>query len=348
MSGTLPLREMSLLSRYAEGLFWMARYLERAENMARLLDVTQDFEQPGQEAESWYALVRINADEASYAVAAASPDARAIKGFYLLDRTNPTSIPSALEHARTNARTLRPMISTEMWVQLNVLYRDALALRDADLDGDALSRVCRRLKEGVQAQAGITEGTLFRDQGWHFYQLGRLIERADQTTRLLDINYRLLVPGTGEEAQAREIARWAGLLRGAAGYHAFRRVAPPSFEPADVIDFLLCNTAFPRSVLLCIDHAEWHLGQLRSRHGLRGTAAGLERAEEMRGQLLSVSATGLAMHGLHEFLDSMQLQLSELAAEIGTAFFRDWRPRLATAAEATQSQASGVARQAIA
>ena len=103
--------------------------------------------------------------------------------------TTRNSIPAALEFARTNARTLRPLISTEMWMQLNVFHRAVMAITPDDLEGDALSRLCRRIKEGVQAHTGITEGTFVRDQGWHFYMLGRLIERADQITRLLDIKY---------------------------------------------------------------------------------------------------------------------------------------------------------------
>jgi uncharacterized alpha-E superfamily protein len=240
-------RDTPLLARYAESLFWMARYLERVENLARLVDVTQTFESPGREAESWFALVRINADENGFAKRGLAHSADAVKHFYLLDGGNPTSIPASLEAARTNARTLRPLISTEMWMQLNVFHRDMLAITPADLEGDQLSRLCRVIKEGVQTHTGITEGTFFRDQGWFFYQLGRLIERADQTTRLLDIRYHILVPVVAsEERRVTELTQWGAVLRAAAGYHAFRRVAPAGFTPEDVVAFLLADTAFPR------------------------------------------------------------------------------------------------------
>lgn len=334
-------RDLPLLARYAESLFWMARYLERVENLARLLDVTQTFEAPGREAESWFALVRINADEAAFAARAGAPSADAVKRFYLLDATNPTSIPASLEAARTNARTLRPLISTEMWMHLNMFHRDMMAIAPAALDGDRLSRLCRLLKEGVQTHTGITEGTFFRDQGWCFYQLGRLIERADQTTRLLDIRYHLLVPLAGEERRVAELTQWGAVLRGAAGYHAFRRVAPPGFTPADVVTFLLTDTAFPRSVRLCVEQMEWLLGQLRGRYGLRGTVPALERIEELRGGLLGRPVERMIADGLHQLLDGIQRDLILLAAEIGTAFFRDWRPLADATAEApgpTQSQ----------
>jgi uncharacterized alpha-E superfamily protein len=334
-------RETPLLARYAESLFWMARYLERVENLARLTDVTQTFEAPGREAESWFALVRINADEAGFATRKLAHSADAVKHFYLLDAGNPTSIPASLEAARTNARTLRPLISTEMWMQMNVFHRDMLSISPEMLQGARLSRLCGRIKEGVQAHTGITEGTFFRDQGWLFYQLGRLIERADQTTRLLDIRYHLLVPVAGEERRVAELTQWGAVLRGAAGYHAFRRVAPPGFTPADVVAFLLTDTAFPRSVALCVEQMEWLLGQLRGRYGLRGTVPALERVEELRAGLLGRPVDRLIADGLHHFLDGVQRDLILLAAEIGTAFFRDWRPLLESQSQSqSQTQAA--------
>ncbi len=332
-------RDTPLLARYAESMFWMARYLERVENMARLVDVTQTFESPGREAESWFGLVRINADEEGFAERGLTPTAEAVKRFYLRDARNPTSIPASLDAARTNARALRPLISTEMWMHMNIFHRDVMAIAEVELQGDRLSRLCARIKQGVQAHTGITEGTLFRDQGWCFYQLGRLIERADQTTRLLDIRYHLLVPLASEERRVAELAQWGGVLRAAAGYHAFRRVAPPGFDPSDVVGFLLCDTAFPRSVLLCVDQMEWLVGQLRSRYGLRGTVAALERIEELRAGLLGRPIAGIIADGLHQFLDRVQNDLIALAAEIGTAFFRDWRP-LAETPSQSQLQSS--------
>jgi len=330
-------RDTPLLARYAEGLFWMARYLERVENLARLVDVTQTFESPGRESEAWFALIRINADEEGFAKRDLQPTAEAVKHFYLLDHGNPNSIPACLDAARLNARTLRPLISTEMWKQLNVFHRDMTAIAADELEGDQLSPLCARIKEGVQAHTGITEGTFFRDQGFFFYQLGRLIERADQVTRLLDIRYHLLVPAGGEERRLAELTQWNGVLRGAAGYHAFRRVAPPGFTPADVVAFLLKDPAFPRSVALCLEEVENCLTHLRTRYGLRGTEAALERVEELRAGIIGRDIEWIIADGLHQFLDGIQRDLILLAGEIGTAFFRDWRP-LAQAAAQSQPQ----------
>jgi len=331
-------RDTPLLARYAESLFWMARYLERVENLARLIDVTQTFESPGHEAESWFALIRINADEAEFAKRGLVPTAEAVRRFYLIDPANPTGVIASLEAARINARTLRPVISTEMWVQLNVFHREMLATTEDDLSGDHLSRLCSRLKEGVQTHTGITEGTFFRDQGWFFYQMGRAIERADQMTRLLDIRYHLLVRAAGEERRIAELTQWNGVLRAAAGYHAFRRVASAGFKPADVVQFLLTDRSFPRSVALCVEQIETQLSGLRRRYGLRGTVAALERVEELRAGLVGRSIDKILADGLHHFLDGVQRDLILLAAEIGTAFFRDWRPLAETGAATEASQ----------
>ena len=335
-AGEMSLHATPLLTRDAEGLFWMARYVERVENLARLIDVTQTFESPGRETESWAALVAINSDQTLLAESGLLPDGPSVKRFYLLDHLNPTSIPAMIEAARTNARKLRPLISTEMWMQLNVFHRDVLAIDPAELDGDALSRLCRRIKEGVQAHTGVTEGTFFRDQGWHFYELGRLIERADQTTRLLDIKYHLLVRGSEEERRVAELTQWNAVLRAAAGYHAFRRVAQPGFEPSDVVAFLLGDTAFARSVALCVGQMAWHLNHLRSRYGLRDTAPVLARLDELQVMLGDLSHLPLP-DGLHEFLDRLQTDLNGIGAVIGTMFFRDWRP-LMTQEQAGQTQ----------
>lgn len=333
-------RETPLLARYAESLFWMARYLERVENIARLVEVTETFESPGREAQSWTGLIRINADEEGFAKRGLPATSENVKRFYMTDHGNPTSIPACLESARTNARALRPLISTEMWMQLNMFHRDMSAIPVDELRGDRLSRLCSRVKMGVQTHTGITEGTFFRDQGWIFYQLGRLIERADQTTRLLDIRYHMLVPVGGEERRLAELTQWGGVLRAAAGYHAFRRVASAGFGPTDVVAFLLTDSAFPRAVTLCVEQVEWHLSQLRGRYGMRGTVASLERVEELRAALLGRPVQKIIDDGLHNFLDGVQRDLIQLAAEIGTAFFRDWRPLAAVLAEASQGPAS--------
>jgi uncharacterized alpha-E superfamily protein len=315
----------------------MARYLERVENLARLIDVTQSFESPGFEADAWFGLIRINADEKNFAARGFSPDAINIKRFYLTDRGNPTSIPANIEDARTNARTLRPLMSTEMWRQINMFHRFVGQITPDDLEGDALSRLCTKLKDGVQAHTGITEGTLYRDQGWYFHQLGRVVERADQTTRLLDIKYTAMLPQGAEEARVADLTQWNAILRGAAGYHAFKRRAQAVFSGEDVVHFLLRDPNFPRSVLLCVRRAESHLDDLH-----RADEA-MEVAEYLRSLLVEKPLGHILAMGLHDYLDVVQIHIQHLAAAIGRAFFRDWRPapQMAPPMSQSQSQSQG-------
>ena len=153
----MSLHDNALLTRDAEGLFWMARYIERVENLARLIDVTQTFESPGHEAESWAALIAINTDQDGLSTRGLQPDGPSVKRFYLLDRDNPTSIPYAMEAARTNARKLRPLISTEMWMQLNVFHRDVLHI-------DPGRARWRRTQPAVPPHQGRGAGA-YRDHG---------------------------------------------------------------------------------------------------------------------------------------------------------------------------------------
>jgi uncharacterized alpha-E superfamily protein len=312
-----------LLARDAESLFWMARYLERVENLARLIDVAQSFESPGFETDTWYGLILINSDEQNFAARGFSPEADHVKRFYLLDRGNPTSIPGNLEYARTNARTLRPLMSTEMWRQINMFHRFVGNITPEDLEGDALSRLCTKLKDGVQAHTGITEGTLYRDQGWYFYELGRLVERADQTTRMLDIKYTAMLPRDGEEKRVAELTQWNAILRAAAGYHAFKRRNRASFSVEDVVHFLLRDPSSPRSVLLCVRRAESHLDDLRRIYGLSRAAEGIEVAEYLRELVQEKPIGQILALGLHDYLDIVQIHIQELAAAIGRAFFKE-------------------------
>lgn len=314
-----------LLARYAESLLWLARYLERIENVARILDVTQTFSggDTGGDAQSWVSILRINADEERFRAEHGTVDARGVTRFYLLDRGNFTSIPAAMDQVRENARTLRAVISTEMWLQINTFNARIRALGEADVVPDRLSRTCGMLKEGCQAHAGITDGTLYRDQGWVFYEIGRHLERADQTTRLLDIGWRAFTARPGNAAASSEVdaVQWAVLLRASAGYHAFRRVNPSGYSAAAVFSFLLLDGAFPRSIGLNLGQVAWNLSNLRTLHGLRQGNAALERIGDLRAMLANLSVEELLREGPVPFLDGLQREFGALNDDVAGAFF---------------------------
>ena len=311
ISGEVAHRPRHLLSRYAESITWFARYMERIENLARILDVTETFMRTGSFAHGWVSIVQINADETPFFARHATASPPNVLDFYVIDRDNPSSIVRLISAARENARTLRPLISTEMWSHINVFYNKLRALTPEDLAISRVSAVCNMLRTESQTHTGITEGTFYRDQGWCFYALGKHLERADQTTRLVDIKYHTLLPAGAPVGSPVDISQWNTMLRAAAGYHAFRRQTPRTMSAASVAGFLLLNGGFPRSLTMCVQQLGWQLNLLRSEYGLQASAAAL--ADQTIEEII--------VRGLHEFLDWVQGELAGLQDDVARAFW---------------------------
>src|SRR5579862_3628242 len=307
-----------LLARYAEGIFWLARQVERAENLARIIEVQETYARNRSGVRDWSSIVLLNSDEEAFAEKHATANARNVIRFYVTDGDNPTSIKSAISNARENARALRSLVSTEMWMQLNVFYNRLNAIDDKELAPGGLSPLLNEIKQGCQTFTGITEGTFYRDQAWYFYRLGRYIERADQTTRLLDAKYRLL---TRDAAAAEEVGQWHALLRSASGYHAFRRVHSSDLTPARVVGFLLFNPSFPRSVYFCVREVDIALTELKSRHGVRRGNDAAEAIDALRAILDPSSTAAILDGGLHEFVDFLQRCFIDVTNRLAAAFF---------------------------
>lgn len=327
-----------LLARFAEEIFWLARYMERVENLARILDVNETFSRDARGSQNWLSIVQLHADEERFFARHQAATPAAVIHYYVLDMENPTSIAASLKYARENARTLRPLISTEMWSHLNVFHGQVKALEPSDITRSQLSRLCSRIKESCQTHAGIVEGTFYRDEGWSFYNIGKMIERADQTTRLLDIKYHLLLPSEADVGSPLDISQWNAVLRSAAGYHAFRRVYPRGMDPGAVAGFLLFNLSFPRSFAGSVVAAEQSLTLMKSRYNLRGGNHALELFDEIRSALGTYTIEDVLRSGLHEFLDYMQRQLIRVTNELGHDFFGHERPDQGPPLQTGQSQ----------
>ena len=309
-----------LLARYAECIFWLARFVERAENLARILEVNETHVRDKSGSQEWRSIVELNADEAAFAARHARVTADSVIRFYLTDADNPTSIRSVIGQARENARTLRPLVSTEMWVALNVFHNRLKAIEPRELAPANLSRLLTEIKEGCQTFTGITEGTFYRDQAWCFYQLGRYIERADQTTRLLDSKYYVLLSDV-DVANVVNTGQWLALLRAASGYHAFRLLHQSDLTPWRVAAFLLFNPSFPRSVLLCVKEVDSAFSGLKSHYNLRGGNDVAEGLDQLRSILGARSIDEVLATGLHEFIDFIQRYLMAITDRLGVAFF---------------------------
>ncbi|NVN37549.1 alpha-E domain-containing protein [Komagataeibacter swingsii] len=313
----------NLLSRYAESTMWLARYMERIENLARLIEVTSTSVSATNMDAGWDSVIRINADEGLFFQRHGTASERSVVAFYITDSDNPDSIVSMARYARENARVLRPLISTEMWMHLNVFTRWVMELGPDDVGAGYLSTLCTRLKQDCQTHFGITEGTLYRDQAWLFYILGKNLERADQITRLIDIKYHTLLPsgvGVGSDI---DMSQWTSVLRSAAAYHAFRRVLPEGMTPANIVGFLLKNDGFPRSLSTSLRSVYSVLGSLAGEYRLRHCAPIIERLEELRVTLVEQTVEDIIMRGLHEYMDWIQRELRQIQNEIAHAF---WPP----------------------
>lgn len=320
-AGPFGPRAHHLLSRYAENIVWLARHMERIENLARVIAITDTFERTGANTDGWRSIVRINADEEDFDRVHPGSRPEDVLDYYVLDGTNPNSIAHLIGLARENARVLRPLISTEMWSHLNVLHHNVRALALPDLAPTRIGETCRMLRTGCQTYTGITEGTFFRDQGWCFHEIGKHIERADQITRLVDIKYHTLLPAGSPIGSAVDVSQWNVVLRSASAYHAFRRVTVSTMSPASVAGFLLLSSGFPRSLALCTREIANQLGQLRAGYGLRTAAPALERLDHLRTALADQTIEAIIIRGLHEFLDWCQAELARLQADIADAFW---------------------------
>ncbi len=318
----------NLLARHAESIFWLARQVERANSLARILDVNESFSRNVRGEHDWESVLRLFADEQAFRATDRRPTADAVIHFYILDERNPSSVRSCIRMARENARALRPLISTEMWVQLNGFHNRLSRLRRTDLKVESLNRLCGYIKESCQTHSGITAETLYRDESWYFHQLGRAIERADQTTRLVDVKYEVLLPTPADVGSPLDEAQWNAVLRSAAGFHAFRRVSPRSMSPVRVVEFLVLDRRFPRSVAACVLAANENLHELRLKYGHTDKRTASNRLRKLAASLAEDTPEELIRRGLHEELDDIQLELAEVTGALGREFFqlRDAEP----------------------
>lgn len=308
----------SLLARFAANIFWMARYLERAEGLARILDINETYARHNSKAHDWRGILDLYADTKRFVKQHDRTDAASVLHFDVLDRNNPTSIAFSVAAARQNALSVRHLISTEMWTQLNIFHNYVAGLTPRDIRLSNLSRICTHIKLNCQTIEGITEGTLLHGEAWRFYQLGKYIERADQTTRVLDMGYERLSAG---EDNAIISVQWNVLLRSVAGYHAYRSRHPAGSYARDVAAFLLYDKEFASAVASCVDRITECLKDLDHRYGGRGRAdiEGSRRAVEFA--LETGPGQQVTPRHLHKFIDDLQADIGRLSNAIGKAYF---------------------------
>jgi uncharacterized alpha-E superfamily protein len=315
-----------MLSRTADSIYWMSRYMERAENVARFIAVNLQalLDLPMGFREQWEPLVTTSGDSELFTKLYGDPSQVATKQnvirFLTFDSKNPNSIVSCVSWARENARQVRQIVSVEMWEALNTFYlrlHEPSAPIRAEMDPDDFFR---EIRQGVQLFSGIADVSLARDEAWQFFQLGRWLERADKTSRILDVKYFILLPNSSDVNSVVDDLLWGVLLHSVSGYEVFRR-AYGRISPEKVVEFLLVSREFPRSVLFCLQRAE------KALLAISGTPEGSYRLEpekllsRLRSELAYASVREVLGQGLHEFLDTLQTHLNGLSAALDRTFF---------------------------
>lgn len=311
-----------MLSRVAESTYWMARYIERAENVSRFVDVNLHLllDLPDVFEGQWEALVQITGDEPDFnkRYQAASDDN--VIQFLTFDRDNPNSIVSCVTTARENARSIREILTTDAWEALNEFYLRVTApraQRSAHENPHEFFRAVRRAGHQIE---GAMYQTMSRGEPWHFARVGRLLERADKTTRILDIKYFLLLPEVSDIGTPIDDLHWSAVLRSASAFEMYRK-AHGQVAANRIIKFLLLDSDFPRSVHYCLLNADDSL------HAISGSPLRSFRNESERrlGQLVSeldyTDHREILRTGLHEYLDGLQMKLIDVGAALHETFF---------------------------
>ena len=306
-----------MLARLAENLFWAGRYLERAEDTALLLDVTYHGlleAGPSEAGVAWWSLLEVLHSQERFLEDHDAAEERTCTHFLVTDRAHGGSIMSCIELVRENARSVRELISSELWQAINNFY---LELQSRDLSADIATQpgeVYGWVKLRCQTIYGVASETMPRDDGWRFMMLGRMLERAVMTCRLLNVRYAQLM--SSPEANFHD---WAGVLSSAGAQEAYRKQYRTQMDPAHVVEFLLLGEDFPRSVLFCLRAAE---------NGLRNLAGGGQASKpqrllgRIRAELEFRDIDELMEEGLHAFLNRVQEHVWMVANAVADQFFR--------------------------
>lgn len=310
-----------MLSRVADAIYWSSRYVERAENAARFVDVNLNLmlDTPISKRDSWDALVQTTGDHEWYYKHYSDASPEKVARFLTFDRSYPNSLISTLSLARDNAQTAREVLSREMWQELNEVY---LMVRDASKRpfslGD-MSEFYDRVKLAGIHYEGVTNATLSRGEAWHFARLGRLLERADKTSRILDVKYYIL-QGSAPDSVRLDQVGWTALLNSVSGLQMYRQQYHV-INPDNIATFLLLNREFPRAINYCTSEAQHSL------HAITGTPSDRCRYEperllgKLRAKLSYDRISDVDESGIHEYIDAVQAQLNDVGTAIQHQFF---------------------------
>ena len=328
-----------MLSRVADSIYWMSRYVERAENVARFIEVNLQLmlDAPSGEDQQWEPLVNTTGDHGAFTKRYGKATQQNVIHFLTFDAENSNSILSCVRAARENARTIREIISSEMWLQLNKFYLMVTAAADNSSAQADPHEFFTEVKNTNHLFNGVAEATMTHGEPWHFFHMGRMLERADKTSRILDVKYFILLRSAQDVGTPFDDIQWAAVLRSASAFEMYRK-RHGRISPKDVVEFLLLDREFPRAIHFCL------LAARDSLHAISGTPAGTFRhvPEKLLGQLCSdlsfTSVDEIINSGLHEYLDDLQTRMNQVAAGIYETFFTLKTPKPAKRSMQHQTQ----------
>lgn len=311
-----------MLSRVADAIYWMSRYIERAENVARFVDVNSNMllDAPGGPAAQWEPLIATSGDGDIFEKRYGDPTRQNVIQFLTFDAEYPNSILSCLRSARENARSVREVISSEMWESVNRFYLmvNGVARDTRTLDG--LDGFFAAVKDASHLFVGISMTTMLHAEGWHFSRLGRMLERADKTSRILDVKYFYLLPTLWDVGTPVDDIQWAAVLRSASGLEAYRQ-RHHRITPNSIADFLILDREFPRAIHHCVSQAEESLRRITGSSVGTFSNSAERYLGRLRAELAYAHIQEILAQGLHEYLDDLQSKLNLVGDGIFETFF---------------------------
>ncbi len=313
-----------MLSRVADAIYWMNRYIERAENYARFIDVNYNLslELHPDVSEQWKPLVDTTGDWDLYEKLHKNVEKSKVLYFLGFDPDNPNSMYNSIIKARENARTIRPEITREVWEQINSLYY----LAKNGLEKKIWKKKDPRdffmeIKKSCQLLYGIFDATISRTEGWHFGKIGQLIERSDKTSRVLDVKYHIILPNPAPVGSPLDIIHWAALLKSVSAYDMYRK-KNGKLTPFGISEFLVLDKNFPRSILSCLIQAGVSLHAIAGSNDDGYTNPAEKKLGILKSQLKYADGQDIFNYGLHEYMDDFQKKLNDVSWAIFETFFK--------------------------
>ena len=311
-----------MLSRVANSIYWMCRYIERAENVARFISVNLNLllDMPSEKGKHWEPLVMTTGDQVLFEKKYPGYSQEAVIQFLTFDREYPNSILACLAAARENGRSIREIISSEMWEHLNIFYLELADAKSPTLALEDPHRFYKIIQMRSHLFTGLMDSTMSHGEAWNFARIGMMLERADKTSRMLDVKYFMLLPQANLVNSPIDNIQWMAVLKSASAFEMFRK-AHHHITPRNVANFLIFDNQFPRSIRHCISKAQVCLHRITGSPPGSANNIAEKRLGRLKADLEYTDIDEVIDHGMHEYMDGLQTRLNQMDRAIGATFF---------------------------